>query len=44
MIKTLIKEYFDWGWCDATYVADNVKTGAITPEDYQEITGKAYVA
>lgn len=43
---TMVKEAYDWGWsgADNAYVASFVKPGGITPEQYQEITGEAYVA
>lgn len=46
LIFTMVKEAYDWGWTGANkaYVASLVKQGGITPEQYQEITGEAYVA
>ena len=43
---TMIKEQYDWKWSGANdaYVASFVKEGAITPDQYQKITGQAYVA
>lgn len=46
LIFTMVKEAYDWGWdgADKAYVAGFVKQGGITPEQYQDITGEAYVA
>lgn len=46
LIFTMVKEAYDWGWAgaDKAYVAGFVKQGGITPEQYQEITGEAYIA
>lgn len=39
----LIKEYFDNGYWGKARVANAVKRGIITPEQYKEITGEDYV-
>ena len=46
LLFTMIKEQYDWGWAgaDKSYVASYVMQGGITPDQYQEITGEAYVA
>lgn len=46
LMFTMIKEMYDWGWkgADKTFVASSVKQGALTPEQYKDITGEAYVA
>lgn len=43
---TMIKEQYDWCWAgaDKSYVASYVVQGEITPDQYKEITGEAYVA
>ena len=46
LLFTMVKEQYDWGWsgADKAYVASFVKQGGITPDQYKEITGEAYVA
>ena len=46
LLFTMVKEQYYWGWtgADKAYVASCVKQGGITPDQYQEITGEAYVA
>lgn len=46
LLFTMIKEQYDWGWsgADKSYVAGFVVQGGITPDQYKEITGEAYVA
>lgn len=46
LLFTMVKEQYDWGWIEAdkAYVASYVKQGGITPDQYQEITGEAYIA
>lgn len=46
LLFTMVKEQYDWGWigADKSYVASYVKQGGITPDQYKEITGEAYVA
>ena len=41
-MKTKIAKWYKQGLWTAARVADAVKKGVITPEDYEEITGEAY--
>lgn len=38
-----VKMYYDYGWATKEQVAMYVEFGVITPEDYQVITGEAYI-
>ena len=42
MIFGIVKRYFDLGIYSAKSVGAFVKSGKITPEQYQEITGQVY--
>lgn len=37
-----VKKYYDHGFYTKTQVADFVKKGKLTPEQYKEITGEKY--
>ena len=44
MIYDIIKRYYDKGYYTDTQIADFVKAGALTPEQYKSITGEDYNA
>lgn len=39
---TLIKRFYEKGYWTKEMVADAVRAGKITPEQYEEIVGEAY--
>ena len=42
-MKSKIAKWYKQGLWSKAQVADAVKKGILTPEDYKEITGEAYV-
>ncbi len=38
----MYKERYDKGWCSKEQLAEIVKLGRLTPEEYKEITGEDY--
>lgn len=42
LLKTMVKECFDFGWADKSYVAEYVKSGDLTAKEYEDIVGEPY--
>lgn len=43
IFKNLAMQFYNAGWYDKTIINSFVKIGALTADDYQEITGDNYV-
>jgi uncharacterized XkdX family phage protein len=43
MIFDIIKRYYDKGYYTNQHIADFVKSGVLTPDQYKSITGDDYV-
>ncbi|MCX8721211.1 MULTISPECIES: XkdX family protein [unclassified Lactobacillus] len=42
IFKNLATQFYNAGWYDKTIIASFVQVGALTADDYQEITGEKY--